>query len=99
MSMNISHPSSKKLRWIISSMLLLVLVTSASAVITGRAGEISVVNDLYWITFGGDDRRDPVYVMQIDQQGTVTRPPTPVFNASQVGSEMGAAALRYQPDG
>lgn len=62
------------------------------APITGQAGAIEDV-ELYWIAFSGDWDSDPIYVMQIDSLGNVTRAPKIVAAAARFGSETGAIAL------
>lgn len=49
--------------------------------------------DLYWVVFCGDSAVDSVYVMQINQSGTVTKAPVAVLAPAQFGSVIGAAAL------
>src|SRR3990172_206484 len=72
-------------------LVLLFIGSMAGRAGAGQAGEVAL--DLYWISFGGSSNNDPVYIMQINQDGKVTKRPKKVLLASQIGTDNGATAI------
>ena len=78
---------------VISIFICTFVVTAFAAHSHNEAAAVVNALDLYWISFGGNSDSDPVYLMQIDQMGRVTKTPTRVLFAKQFGSDQGATAL------
>src|SRR5688572_3702974 len=51
--------------------------------------------DLYWISFSGDDDEDSIFIMQINAKGKVTIQPKEVLAVDRLGGERGATAIGH----
>jgi hypothetical protein len=91
------------LRWIGSFVLAITsfvfplgfVVAEESRPAAPIAGDAAVVQstDLYWVTFSGDCGCDDIFIMQIDSNGNVTIPPTPVLSVGDASVNTSALSL------